>query len=317
MRFVTIENKGDAVPGVIIGDDVLDLKACQNRLSEAGKLAGSVHAILAGGDPTISAIKRIVDRVASDGALRADLIEFGALTPLRRTKLMAPIPQPTLILSCGMNYHAHLREMNTPVPETPTAFTKNAASVIGSGDAIVLPKAAPNMVDWEGEFSVVIGKPCFGVRAADAINYVAGCTIINDVSARDWVGPIFKAEGTMPSILAWEHNILGKQFPTFCPMGPVIATMDEVGDMSDLHLETRLNGKVMQTTSTSDLVFDVPRLIEYFSQFYRLMPGDVITTGSPSGVGYGRDPKIFMKPGDTIQVQVERVGILSNPIVAG
>ena len=317
MRFVTIENKGDAVPGVIIGDDVLDLKACQNRLSEAGKLAGSVQSILAGGDPTISAIKRIVDRVASDGALRADLIEFGALTPLRRTKLMAPIPQPTLILSCGMNYHAHLREMNTPVPKTPTAFTKNAASVIGSGDAIVLPKAAPKMVDWEGEFSVVIGKPCFGVRAADAINYVAGCTIINDVSARDWVGPIFKAEGTMPSILAWEHNILGKQFPTFCPMGPVIATMDEVGDMSDLHLETRLNGKIMQSTSTSDLVFDVPRLIEYFSQFYRLMPGDVITTGSPSGVGYGRDPKIFLKPGDTIEVEVERVGVLSNPIVAG
>jgi acylpyruvate hydrolase len=317
MRFVTIENKGDAVPGVVIGDDVLDLKACQNRLSVAGKLAGSVHAILAGGDPTISAIKRIVDRVASDGALRADLIEFGALTPLRRTKLMAPIPQPTLILSCGMNYHAHLREMNTPVPKTPTAFTKNAASVIGSGDAIVLPKAAPNMVDWEGEFSVVIGKPCFGVKAADAINYVAGCTIINDVSARDWVGPIFKAEGTMPSILAWEHNILGKQFPTFCPMGPVIATMDEVGDMSDLHLETRLNGKIMQSTSTSDLVFDVPRLIEYFSQFYRLMPGDVITTGSPSGVGYGRDPKIFLKPGDTIEVEVERVGILSNPIIAG
>jgi acylpyruvate hydrolase len=317
MRFVTIENKGDAVPGVVIGDDVLDLKACQNRLSVAGKLAGSVHAILAGGDPTISAIKRIVDRVASDGALRADLIEFGALTPLRRTKLMAPIPQPTLILSCGMNYHAHLREMNTPVPKTPTAFTKNAASVIGSGDAIVLPKAAPNMVDWEGEFSVVIGKPCFGVKAADAINYVAGCTIINDVSARDWVGPIFKAEGTMPSILAWEHNILGKQFPTFCPMGPVIATMDEVGDMSDLHLETRLNGKIMQSTSTSDLVFDVPRLIEYLSQFYRLMPGDVITTGSPSGVGYGRDPKIFLKPGDTIEVEVERVGILSNPIIAG
>ena len=317
MRFVTIENKGDAVPGVVIGDDVLDLKACQNRLSEAGKLAGSVQSILAGGDPTISAIKRIVDRVASDGALRADLIEFGALTPLRRTKLMAPIPQPTLILSCGMNYHAHLREMNTPVPKTPTAFTKNAASVIGSGDAIVLPKAAPKMVDWEGEFSVVIGKPCFGVKAADAINYVAGCTIINDVSARDWVGPIFKAEGTMPSILAWEHNILGKQFPTFCPMGPVIATMDEVGDMSDLHLETRLNGKIMQSTSTSDLVFDVPRLIEYFSQFYRLMPGDVITTGSPSGVGYGRDPKIFLKPGDTIEVEVERVGVLSNPIVAG
>ena len=317
MRFVTIQNKDHAVPGVVIGDDVLDLKASQNLIPEAGALAGSVRDILAGGDPALSTIKRIVDRVMGKSDVRADLTERGSLAPLRRTKLMAPIFQPTLILSCGMNYHAHLREMNTPVPKTPTAFTKNAASVIGSGDAIVLPKAAPDMVDWEGEFSVVIGKPCFGVKAADAINHVAGCTIINDVSARNWVAPIFKAEGTMPSILAWEHNILGKQFPTFCPMGPVIATVDEVGDMSDLHLETRLNGKVMQSTSTSDLVFDVPRLIEYFSQFYKLMPGDVITTGSPSGVGYGRDPKIFMKPGDTIEVEVERVGILSNPISVG
>jgi acylpyruvate hydrolase len=317
MRFVTIRNKGDAVPGVVISEDVLDLKASQNFIPEAGKLAGSVREILAGGDPAIGAIKRIVDRVASDGGLRADLIQLGALTPLQRTKLMAPIPQPTLILSCGMNYHAHLREMNTPVPKTPTAFTKNAASVIGSGEAIVLPKAAPDMVDWEGEFSVVIGKPCFGVNAADALSHVAGCTIINDVSARNWVAPIFKAQGTMPSILAWEHNILGKQFPTFCPIGPVIATIDEVGDLSDLHLETRLNGTVMQSTSTSDLVFDVPRLIEYFSRFYKLMPGDIITTGSPSGVGYGRDPKIFMRPGDTVEVEAERVGILLNPVVAG
>jgi acylpyruvate hydrolase len=196
MRFVTIQNKGHAVPGVVIGDDVLDLKASQNLIPEAGGLAESVRDILAGGDPALSAIKRIVDRIMGKSDMRADLTERGALAPLRRTKLMAPIFQPTLILSCGMNYHAHLREMNTPVPKTPTAFTKNAASVIGSSDPIVLPKAASDMVDWEGEFSVVIGKPCFGVKAADAINHVAGCTIINDVSARNWVAPIFKAEGT-------------------------------------------------------------------------------------------------------------------------
>jgi acylpyruvate hydrolase len=316
MRYVTISNKGQAAAAVIIGDDVLDIKASAAWIPEAVPLAWSVRGILGGGDATLSAIKTIVDKVSAKGNLQADLKTGGALTPLAKAKLMAPIPQPTLILSCGLNYHEHLREMNTPVPKTPTAFTKNAASVIASSEAIILPKAAPDMVDWEGEFSVVIGKPCFRVTAADALSYVAGYTIINDVSARDWVAPIFKAEGTMPSILAWEHNILGKQFPTFCPMGPVIVTADEIGDVSDLHLETRLNGKVMQSTSTSDLVFNVPKVIEYFSQFYKLMPGDIITTGSPSGVGYGRDPKVFMKAGDVIEVEVERIGILSNPIAA-
>ncbi|MDB5554987.1 MAG: hypothetical protein JWL86_4971 [Rhizobium sp.] len=316
MRYVTVSNKGQAAAAVIVGDNVLDLKASAAWIPEAAPVAGSVRDILGGGDAALSAIKTIVDKVLAKGNLQADLKTGGALLPLAQVKLMAPIPQPTLILSCGLNYHEHLREMNTPVPKTPTAFTKNAASVIASGEAIILPKAAPDMVDWEGEFSVVIGKPCFRVTAADALSYVAGYTIVNDVSARNWVAPIFKAEGTMPSILAWEHNILGKQFPTFCPMGPVIVTADEIGDVSDLHLETRLNGKVMQSTSTSDLVFNVPKVIEYFSQFYKLMPGDIITTGSPSGVGYGRDPKIFMKAGDVIEVEVERIGILSNPIAA-
>jgi acylpyruvate hydrolase len=314
MRYVAIDDKGYPTAGVIVGDEVLNLKASSTRVGEARPVPNGVREILFGGDRVATTVKKILDLVSGKDDLRADLQEIGALKPLAQSKLMAPIPQPTLILSCGMNYHEHLREMNTPVPKTPTAFTKNAASVIGPGEAIVLPKMAPDMVDWEGEFSLVIGRPCFGVEASDALNYVAGYTIINDVSARNWVAPIFQAQGTMPSILAWEHNILGKQFPTFCPMGPMIVTADEVGDVSDLHLETRLNGQVMQSTSSSDLVFDVSKLIEYFSQFYRLMPGDIITTGSPSGVGYGRNPKIFMKPGDIIEVEVECVGCLTNPI---
>jgi 2-keto-4-pentenoate hydratase/2-oxohepta-3-ene-1,7-dioic acid hydratase in catechol pathway len=117
-----------------------------------------------------------------------------------------------------------------------------------------------------------MGKPCFNVSATEAFDYVVGYTIVNDVSARDWVPGVFAAKGNMPSILAWEHNILGKQYPTFCPMGPMLVTADEVGDVSALKLETRLNGKVMQSTSTADLVFSVPRVIEYFSKFYELRP---------------------------------------------
>jgi 2-keto-4-pentenoate hydratase/2-oxohepta-3-ene-1,7-dioic acid hydratase in catechol pathway len=222
-----------------------------------------------------------------------------------------------MVLSVGMNYHEHLKEMKTPVPQKPAAFTKSVASIIGPGHAIILPAAHPDMVDWEGEFSIVIGKPCHNVKAARALDYVAGYTIVNDVSARDWVAPIFASTGIMGPIHAWEHNLLGKMYPTFCPMGPVLATRDEVADPDNVRIRTRLNGKIMQDASTDDLVFRVADLIEYYSQFYVFKPGDVITTGSPSGVGFGRSPKVFMKDGDVIEVEVEGIGTLSNPVKKG
>ena len=318
MRLVTLlTSDRETVPGVLISDCVLNLAAGGRHLSELASFPSSIRAILQTGPEALDAISRLLGKIESKSELLADLEEAGAVTKLSDAKLLAPIPDPALILSCGLNYHEHLREMKTPVPATPTAFTKNAASVIGTGEPILLPKTAPDMVDWEGEFTVVIGKPCFGVRASDALSYVAGYTIVNDVSARNWVPGVFAAKGNMPSILAWEHNILGKQYPTFCPMGPALVTADEVGDISHLKLETRLNGKVMQSTTTADLVFHVPQLIEYFSKFYKLRPGDLITTGSPSGVGYGRNPKVFMQAGDVIEVEVERVGVLRNPVLAG
>jgi 2-keto-4-pentenoate hydratase/2-oxohepta-3-ene-1,7-dioic acid hydratase in catechol pathway len=236
--------------------------------------------------------------------------------PATSAKLLAPLPDPGIVLSVGMNYHEHLKEMKTPVPEKPAAFTKSVASIIASGEAIRVPKSHPDMLDWEGEFSVVIGKACHAVKAAQALDYVAGYTLVNDVSARDWVAPIFKAQGIMGPIHAWEHNLLGKMFPTFCPMGPCMVTKDELPDPGNVRIQTRLNGKVMQDANTDDLVFSVPQLIEYYSQFYLLRPGDVITTGSPSGVGFGRNPKVFMKPGDVVEVEVEQIGILRNPIEA-
>jgi len=206
--------------------------------------------------------------------------------------------------------------MKTPTPEKPAAFTKSVASIIASGEAIKVPKSNPDMLDWEGEFSVVIGKACHDVRAAQALDYVFGYTLVNDVSARDWVAPIFKAQGIMGPIHAWEHNLLGKMFPTFCPMGPCIVTEDELPDPASVQIQTRLNGNVMQDANTDDLVFSVVQLIEYYSQFYLFQPGDVITTGSPSGVGFGRNPKVFMKPGDIVEVEVKQIGVLRNPIEA-
>jgi 2-keto-4-pentenoate hydratase/2-oxohepta-3-ene-1,7-dioic acid hydratase in catechol pathway len=274
--------------------------------ARAGRLEGEAIVELGG------SIKEIL----ASGALERARQATGARHARKAVKLLAPIPDPGMVLSVGMNYHEHLKEMKTPVPEKPAAFTKSVASIIATGQPIKAPKSHPGMLDWEGEFSVVIGKPCYAVKAAEALDYVAGYTLVNDVSARDWVAPIFKAQGIMGPILAWEHNLLGKMFPTFCPMGPCMVTKDELPDPDDVNIETRLNGKVMQSANTDDLVFSVAQLIEYYSQFYLFRPGDVITTGSPSGVGFGRDPKVFMKPGDVVEVEVKQIGVLRNPIEA-
>jgi 2-keto-4-pentenoate hydratase/2-oxohepta-3-ene-1,7-dioic acid hydratase in catechol pathway len=286
MKLVTFEVEREARPGRLVGDEIVDLRP----------LAPDVRGILAGG---------LLEKARSAS---------GKTHALKQVKLHAPIPNPGMVLSVGMNYHEHLREMKTPVPEKPAAFTKSVASIIGPDTPIRIPPSNPDMLDWEGEFSVVIGKPAHRVKASKALDYVAGYTIVNDVSARDWVAPIFSATGIMGPIHAWEHNILGKLFPTFCPMGPALATKDEVPDPANVRLQTRLNGKVMQDANTDDLVFSVVQLIEYYSQFYLFQPGDVITTGSPSGVGYGRNPKVFMKAGDVVEVEVQGIGVLRNPV---
>lgn len=314
MQLVTLAQGRTA--GVVIGDDVLDFVASREALGAARLIPRSVRGILEGGDAALGLVRRAIDACASDDALRERLRGVGALRKRDATRLFAPIPDPGMILSCGLNYHEHLREMGTPVPDAPTAFTKNAAQLIGPGDAIVLPSAHPDMVDWEGEFSAVIGRACHNVTERDALDYVGGYTLINDVSARDWVAPVFRATGVMGPILAWEQNLLGKQFPTFCPMGPVLVTADEIADPDDVELTTLLNGAVMQSANTNDLVFGVRKLIAYYSQFYAFRPGDVITTGSPSGVGYGRDPKVFMREGDRIEVRATAIGTLANPVRA-
>lgn len=313
MKLANVLRDGISVPGLVIGEYILDLHAASKTLPQCASLGGDILSLL----QNWRASTGLLQSIATEAEGRSSqLSASGALIPVADVDLGAPLANPGMVLSIGANYHEHLKEMNTVTPKTPMGFYKSVASIIGHGDAIILPKSNPDMVDWEGEFSVVIGKPCNQVRAADALDYVAGYTIVNDVSARDWVAPAFQAEGMMGQIVAWEHNILGKLFPTFCPMGPYIVTADEIADSDNLNIETRLNGEVMQSSNTSDLVFNVPKIIEYYSQFLQFRPGDVITTGSPSGVGYGRDPKVFMKAGDVIEVEIEGIGILSNPIAA-
>jgi 2-keto-4-pentenoate hydratase/2-oxohepta-3-ene-1,7-dioic acid hydratase in catechol pathway len=293
VKLVTFDTAAGAHPGVLLGEQVLDL----------GTRWQSIKAILQAG--ALDEVRRFADQAAKE-----------ALLPAAKARFLAPVPDPSIVLSTGTAYRAHLAEMKVGVPQAPGGFLKNAAAIIGTGSAIVLPPQAPGMVDYEGEFSCVIGRTCHNVSVDEAMHFVAGYTIINDVSARDWVPGFLGAKGSpMEVSRAAGLNILGKQFPTFCPIGPALVSADEVPDPHDLQLTTRLNGKVMQSAHTGDLIFRLAETISYFSRWYRFGPGDVITTGSPDGVGYARNPQVFMKHGDVVEVEVSRVGILRNPVI--
>jgi acylpyruvate hydrolase len=312
MKLVTIDIDGADTPGALLDEGILDLRAAAAAL-DTHTAHGGVLGILQAGQAGLDGVRHLVD--AAQGRID-DMRAANAVHDPDTVRYRPPIPKPGFILSVGMNYAKHLEEMNTPIPKEPAAFIKVPTSLTGNGEPIVVPPDHADMVDFEGELTFVIGRECHKVSEAEAMDCVAGYTIANDVSARDWVPGVFTAEGTMPAIHAWEKNILGKNYPSFTPMGPVMVTKDEIDDPAALHLVTKLDGEVMQDTLT-ELVFPIPRLIAYYSQWYRFSPGDVVTTGSPSGVGFGRDPKVFMKPGQRVEITVEGIGTLSNPLVAG
>ena len=189
------------------------------------------------------------------------------------------------------------------IPKFPVVFFKLTPSIIGPGQSIVLP-AITKEPDYEAEFAFVIGKGGYQISAANAMNHVYGYTIINDVSARD----------IQFSTSQWS---LSKSLPTFCPMGPTIVTKDEIADPHKLDVKLSIDGEVLQHSNTSELIFKIPALIEYLSSITPLLPGDIVSTGTPYGVGLGRNPKRWMKPGETVTVAIEGLGELTNPIVAG
>ena len=311
MKLLTIDAAGIGHPGVIVGDgQVLDLATAPDGILADGWRPDSVREILERGDAGLEAVKRTA------GNAEADMNAVsGSVSAFADTALLPPVPDPWLIFSVGMNYGRHLAEMgNTPRPKHPAGFIKTRDSLLGCGKAIPVPAQCPDMIDYEGEFCFVFGKECYRASEADAMDYVVGYTIANDVSARDWIPDIREGEPPFGPIHGWERNIMGKNLPGFTPCGPVIVTKDEIADPYDLHLQTRLNGEVMQDTKTDDLIFKVAEVIAYYSQWYRFHPGDIVTTGSPSGVGVGRDPQVFMHAGDTVEVELEGVGVLRNTL---
>jgi 2-keto-4-pentenoate hydratase/2-oxohepta-3-ene-1,7-dioic acid hydratase in catechol pathway len=223
---------------------------------------------------------------------------------VRPGKLLAPVA-PANILCIGLNYRKHAAESGHDLPAFPVLFIKPTSAAQNPGDPVEIPqKLASTKVDYECELAVVIGRRCKNATRANALDFVLGYTCANDVSARDWQQQWGGSQ--------WSQ---AKSFDTFCPLGPVLVTRDEIPNPNALRIKTILNGQVMQDWNTDDMIFDVPRLIEFLSGGKTLLPGTVILTGTPHGVGFARKPPVFMKAGDTVSVEIEKIGTLTNPIV--
>lgn len=238
--------------------------------------------------------------------LHGDIFEHPKISnePATVIKLLAPL-QPTTIFCIGLNYRKHAEETGAKIPEFPVLFAKGLNTIQNPGDPIELPTfLKSDEVDYECELAVVIGKKCKNVRRNEALKYVLGYTCGNDVSARDWQ----KARGGGQ----WCR---GKTFDTFAPLGPCLVTSDEIPNPNSLGIKTILNGQTVQNWNTRDMIFDVPTLIEFLSGSTTLLPGTVILTGTPHGVGMGRTPPLWMKAGDVVTVEIEKIGKLTNPVV--
>ncbi len=284
MRFVSYQSGAGPRVAAVRGESLVDLNQADARLP------ASLADLLALGP---SALEHVVVAVAKGTAIRRDSV-----------KLLAPIPAPEKIICVGLNYADHARETGKEPPTEPVIFCKFATAVSAAGDPIVLPKVS-NKVDYEAELVAVIGRGGRHIPLDTALEHVAGYCCGHDVSARDW--QTGKPGGQ------W---LLGKSFDTFAPFGPELVTADELGDPGDLRVQLRLNGRTMQDSSTRQFIFSVAELVAYISGVCTLHPGDVIFTGTPSGVGVARKPPVYLRPGDEVEVEIERIGVLRNPVVA-
>jgi acylpyruvate hydrolase len=310
MKLVTYSWKGHVALGALSNDRVVDLRrahaAVLRHWEDTDELAvadlrvpGDLLGLLRGGGASMAAARRALRFVGGQAA--ADQGE-GLCHPLADVELLAPVQRPGKVVCVGLNYRSHLAEIGERAPDYPILFHKTATSLIGHKQSIVLPRVS-RQVDYEGELAVVIGRRGKYVSEQDALTHVAGYTCANDVSAHDLE---FRTS-------QWTS---GKMLDTFCPLGPVLLTADEVPDPTALCLRTAVNGKTVQEARTSDMVFSVPFLISYISSLATLESGDLILTGTPAGIGCNRNPQVFLRPGDEVSVAIDGIGTLTNPVVA-
>jgi len=286
MRLLTFEHQGQRRIGARSGDTIVDLNQADPTLPT------DMRSLLGAGPAALNAARAALEKGAP--AFDAGQVDVAA-----------PIANPEKVICIGLNYADHAAESNMPIPSEPIVFSKFASAIIGPGDPINLPPVSQK-VDYEAELVAVIGTPGRNISEADALNHVVGYTVGHDVSARDY--QLEKPGGQ------W---LLGKAFDTFAPLGPDIVTPDEISDPHNLGIRSFLNGQTVQESRTDQLIFKVDRLVAYLSRVLTLRPGDLIFTGTPSGVGMGRDPQVWLKPGDTVVCEIDELGRLENPVTAG
>lgn len=283
MKLATFQHTGGTGIGVVIGDELVDLGAA------APDLPREMTAFLAGGADVLEAAAAAAEHAA-------------VRIPLDDVKLKAPVLRPPKILAIGLNYADHVKESGMEPPKVPAVFNKQSTAVTGPYDPVHLPRAS-HVLDYEGELGFVIGRRCRHVPADRVGEVIAGYVVVNDVSVRDWQ-------------LRSPTMTMGKSFDTHCPLGPWITTADEVGNPHELGIRTWVNGELRQDSNTKELIYDCVALVEHLSTAFTLEPGDVIPTGTPSGVGIAMKPPRLLEAGDVVRIEIDRLGQLENPVIA-
>jgi len=290
VRLISVLDGGDERVGVVVGDRATPAVAIMNGAPR------TMNDLLAGGQELLDALRAAVDGQAEQ--IRQSGAPFEALT------ILAPVPRPGKVVAIGLNYHAHTIEQDIEAPAEPLIFAKFPSSVVGQGATITWDPELTSQVDFEGELACVMGRRARDVSQANALDHVLGYTCGNDVSARDLQ-------------FGDRQWVRGKSLDTFCPLGPWIVTRDEVPDPQALRLRTIVSGETLQDGHTRDMIFSVAQIIAHASRAFTLDPGDVIMTGTPSGVGVYRDPKRFLHSGDVVEIDIEGIGVLRNPCREG
>ncbi len=312
MRLVTFEHQGVCRLGAEQEGAIVDLNrgyalllATQGARDLQGQADREMPADMLGflerweeSVPRAQAVLDLARRSRQAAEPFAGAVDF----PLHAVRLRAPIPNPRKIICLGLNYRDHAEETKSPIPPEPPLFSKYATALIGPGDPILLPSVSSE-VDYEVELACVIARRGRHIAKAEALRYVAGYTVFNDVSARDY--QMRKPGGQ------W---MVGKTFDTFAPMGPALVTGEEIGDPHALDIRCTVSGEVLQASNTKHLIFRVPDILAYCSHIFTLEPGDVIATGTPGGVGFMRKPPRFLREGDEVVLEIQGIGVLRNPV---
>jgi acylpyruvate hydrolase len=309
MKLITFLSAGRERLGALSGDDVVDVNLAATALHAANGAADPVAAaqaltppdllaVLQAGGDALAAVRAAVDHAATLTGSEAAAVT----TRLADVTLLPPVPRPPKIICVARNFAEHAKEAGLQISEIPILFARFAETLVPHGGDVIRPTVS-EQVDWEGELAVVIGKRGRHISREDAMDHVVGYSIFNDVSVRDYQFRVTQYTG-------------GKNFQGSGPFGPALVLKDEVADPHALDIVTEVNDQEMQRGNTKDMIFDIPAIIEHVSEFVSLEPGDVIPMGTPAGVGFKREPPIFLRPGDTVRVTIPGIGVLENPVVA-